>query len=204
MTLGQPKSAQASITLVYRSTNSSWYLGLLNPVLNEPGIVFDEMAQVRPYFLRVGKSSGATSSTDATPKPLAASQVWSSDHFSPADMKHQATTDCLTFPFTTAFPGVSAAAIPAAARAPAASASRRVNWFDMAAPGEWGTARECNPRRRAGLRGHSDFGASGSTSFRNTSHCPIPTEMNTVPLAWLTRATLPDLPNLGEYTWSPG
>src|SRR5687767_10585710 len=54
ITLGQPKSAQASITLVVRSTSSSWYFGLLNPVLKgAPGMVLDEMAQVSPYFLRV-------------------------------------------------------------------------------------------------------------------------------------------------------
>ena len=32
----------------------------------------------------------------------------------------------------------------------------------------------------------------------------MPTLRNTVPLAWLTRATLPVLPNLGAQTASPG
>src|SRR4051794_9007071 len=113
MALGQPKSAQASITFVYRSISSAWYFGLLKPVLNgAPGMVFDAIAQARPCFFSVGKSSGATISTDGTPKPVATSQVWSRDHLSPADMKHQATSDCLMFPFTTAFPGVSAEAKP--------------------------------------------------------------------------------------------
>src|SRR4051812_31069409 len=151
ITLGQPKSAQASITFVYRSTSSSWYLGLLKPVLNgAPGIVFDAIAQVSPCFLSVGKSSGATISTDGTPKPVATSHVWSSDHLSPADMKHQATSDCLMLPFMTAFPGVSADASPAAARAPAASASRRVNWFGMASPAEGLPQRHRADKPRAG------------------------------------------------------
>src|SRR5205085_2773788 len=119
ITLGQPNSAQASITFVYRATSSSWYFGLLKPVLNgAPGMVFDAIAHVSPCFLSVGKSSGATISTDGTPKPRATSHVWSRDHLSPADMKHQATSDCLMLPFTTAFPDVSADASPAAARAP--------------------------------------------------------------------------------------
>src|SRR5687767_2835989 len=102
-------------------------------------MVFDEIAQVSPCFLRVGNVSGPVSSTEPTPKALVTSHSLSSDHFSPADMKHQPTTDCLTLPLRAAFS--SADASPAAARAPTERASRRVNRLDMAAPwGEGGTA----------------------------------------------------------------
>src|SRR5262245_19564889 len=103
MTLGQPKSAQASMTLVVRSTSSSWYLGLLNPVLKAPGMVFDAIAHVSPCFLSVANWSGATSSTEVTPSSFVTSQSLSIDHLSPADVKHQEQIDCLMRAFMMGF-----------------------------------------------------------------------------------------------------
>src|SRR5436305_9292428 len=104
MTLGTCASAQASIVLPVRSSNSGWNCLLLNPRMNgAPGMPLGAMAQVRPYFLSVGQWAGSMISTDAQPRSLAARQVLSASHFSPRALKHQNTTDCLTRPLRTVF-----------------------------------------------------------------------------------------------------
>src|SRR5262245_35120988 len=65
-----------------------------------PGMPFDAMAQVRPYFFKVGHSVGPQISTDLQPRLLATEQVLSMSHFSPAMLKHQKTTECLMFPLS--------------------------------------------------------------------------------------------------------
>src|SRR6187397_2110563 len=65
-----------------------------------PGMPFAAIAQVRPYFFRVGNSAGPQISTDLQPRLLATEQVLSMSHFSPAMLKHQNTTECLMFPLS--------------------------------------------------------------------------------------------------------
>src|SRR5437588_408570 len=99
MTLGTAASAQASTVLPVRSSSSAWNCLLLNPRMNgAPGMPLGAMAQVRPYFLRVGQWAGSMISTDAQPRSRAARHVLSASHFSPRALKHQNTTDCLTRP----------------------------------------------------------------------------------------------------------
>src|SRR4051794_36866235 len=76
-----------------------------------PGMPLGAMAQLRPCFLSVGQSSGATSSTEAQPSALATSQVLLTSHFSPATLKHQKTMDCLRLPFSCAFSSAKEAAV---------------------------------------------------------------------------------------------
>src|SRR5688572_4029200 len=64
ITLGQPNSTDASIDLVILSMQKVWFSGLLNP-LTKPWL--PAMAQVSPYFFRIGHVSGPVSSTDFTP-----------------------------------------------------------------------------------------------------------------------------------------
>src|SRR4029434_8805070 len=76
-------------------------MGLFSPFMNgAPGMPFAAIAQVRPYFFKVGHSAGPQISTDLQPRLLATEQVLSMSHFSPAMLKHQKTTECLMFPLS--------------------------------------------------------------------------------------------------------
>ena len=141
---------------------------------------------------------GRHSSTEGQPSSLATWQIFSSAHFSPAELKHQKAMDCLMRPLTTAFFSSVRASPATEATAPAASVSQQVKGLHGVSSKWLGTKisheeHKKTRKRKDGSQCHClpsfsfvllcFFWLLGSTSFRKTSHWPMPMLTTTVTFA---------------------